>query len=256
MQGKNTYISMIIPAFNAGTFLEDNIRILDSLLLKLKRPYEIIVVIDGDSKNEKASEIAETLKKIFNKRSEIKIHAYPVNKGKGYAVRYGMKKAKGKLIGFIDAGYDIDYKGLLPMISALEKEEVDGIIGSKRHSQSDVEYPFIRKLYSAMFYFFIKLLLRLPFKDTQVGLKVFRREAIGGILPKLKVDGFVFDIELLALIIRKKGAKVIEAPVVVRLKETEKDSTMFVKSGFVLSSIGVFIDIIKVFYRINIGFYD
>lgn len=247
---KNVALSIIIPAYHAEKFIADNIRKADKLLKQINKPYEIICIIDGYNEmsgnaftKNKAEEVAEKLPE------KVSIISYAQNRGKGYAVRYGMKKAQGELIGFIDAGRDIEYNNLINFIKLMENPDIDVVIGSKRHPGSKVEYPLKRKLFSYGYQTFIQILFNLPIQDTQVGLKLFRKKVIKAILPYLTIDGFAFDIELLSLI-HKMNYLIIEAPVTVKM-EHHKDSTVLAQGGFVITSLKVLLDTIKVFKKIN-----
>jgi hypothetical protein len=89
----------------------------------------------------------------------------------------------------------------------------DMVIGSKRHPQSKVDYPLLRRFLSSVYQLLIKKLFNLDVTDTQVGLKLFRREVIESIREDLELDRYGFDLELLALAARKGYTQVLEAPV-------------------------------------------
>lgn len=88
------------------------------------------------------------------------------------------------------------------------------VIGSKRHPRSKLYYPLHRKIVSAVYFFLIKLMFRLPIHDTQTGLKLFKREVLEKVFPQMLVKKFAFDLELLVLAHRHRF-KIAEAPVVV-----------------------------------------
>ena len=135
------FLSIIIPVHRQQSTIKRNLESIIGELDLLNVPYEIIVVIDGDvDKSE-----AEATKV---KSSKLKIVGYQSNKGKGYAVRYGMARAKGDVIGFIDAGGEIRESGITMLVEHMRWYNSDIVIGSKRHPASKIAYPWYRKILS------------------------------------------------------------------------------------------------------------
>jgi hypothetical protein len=89
----------------------------------------------------------------------------------------------------------------------------DAMLGSKRHPASKVHYPLLRKIYSIGYYLLVLCLFRLRVHDTQVGLKIFKRELLEQVLPRLIVKQYAFDIELLAVAKYLGYTRIFEAPV-------------------------------------------
>jgi glycosyltransferase involved in cell wall biosynthesis len=249
MEKINKMISVIIPAFNAGNFIADNVRELNYLLDESFSEYEIIIVIDGFSESEiENNETYHILKKLQEYNQRLHIHYYAKNMGKGFAVRYGMAKAGGEYIGFVDAGYDLDYSYLINMFTIIEKENADLVIGSKLHPQSVVDYGMKRKIISLVYRYLVKVLFGNKYSDTQVGMKVFRKKVIKKILPVLTVNGFAFDIELLTAADRYGFVNIIEAPVGVTSRKEKTKSSVF-QLGVFRVSAAMFWDTIKVYFK-------
>ncbi|MFM8532889.1 MAG: hypothetical protein ACKOEC_04780, partial [Acidimicrobiia bacterium] len=93
----------------------------------------------------------------------------------------------------------------------------DLVVGSKRHPHSRVAYPRLRRFYSFIYQHIVKALFGFDLKDTQTGLKVFRRAAIIRAIPPKAIDRYAFDVELLAIIRRVGFRKFAESPVDVNL---------------------------------------
>ena len=91
-------------------------------------------------------------------------------------------------------------------------ENADIVLGSKMHKDSKLEYPFTRKVFSFCYYIMLKVLFGLKCHDTQTGIKLYKGSLIREIAPLRKINGYAFDIELLALASKKK-AKLLEMPV-------------------------------------------
>lgn len=203
---KPKLISVIIPAYNqAGTIVKDLTRI-QKVLDQIRYPYEIIVIVDGQSDKTWAK-----IKPLSSPR--LKTYLIKTHQGKGYTVRYGMAKAKGDYIAFIDAGMEIDPNGISMLLEHLEWYNADIIVGSKRHLASVVSYPWDRKILSWGYYFLVRWLFGIKVKDTQPGIKIFKRKVLEKILPRLIVKKYAFDIEMLSVAHRKGFTRIYEAPI-------------------------------------------
>ena len=200
-------LSLIMPAYNEGVRIFENLQIALVQAAPLANQIELIVVDDGSSDN--------TLREIQRAAAldaRIVVVHSPCNEGKGNALRLGTEVAKGEYIAFCDADLDLAPSQLDRFITILQEKKADAVIGSKMHPQSHVDYPFIRRIYSICYYVFLKILFRLDAKDTQTGLKLFRSSAIKPVMRCVLVKRYAFDIEVLALI-RHNHGKICSAPV-------------------------------------------
>lgn len=201
---KQPYLSLVIPVYYGKTIRSDVAKIA-TVCKKIGKPFEIICVVDGLKNSED-----NTLKEVQKiKESFFSFHFLEQNKGKGYAVRFGLNKARGKFQGFIDAGHDIEPDGILTALKLLQKHQVDGAIGNKKNIHSSIKYPLTRRIYTKTLQKVIKIFLNLPYEDTQVGLKIFTNTLVQTLLPQLTVNRWAFDLELLALA-HKQGYKNIQ----------------------------------------------
>ena len=203
-------LSIVIPAYRQSARVRIDVEDVTFCLKKLTANYEIIIVVDGCPDDT----LFHALKCVDNR---IRVFGYKTNRGKGYAVRFGFQQASGKVIGFIDAGGDIDPAGLVTAVKMLHETDSDVVVGSKRHPQSRVTYPLLRRLYSGVYQHIVKILFGFNLSDTQTGLKVFRGEAIKQALPYISINRFAFDVELLAIIQKLGFHRFAEAPVNVNL---------------------------------------
>jgi glycosyltransferase involved in cell wall biosynthesis len=239
------FLSVVVPAYKQEKTIVEDIKRIRETLEKIRFDYEIVVVVDGfvDKTYQRAKKLR--LKKV-------RVVGYPTNKGKGYAVRYGMVRTKGDLVAFIDAGMDIDPNGLAMILEHMEWYGADIIVGSKRHPASQVEYPFLRKIYSLGYQILIWFLFGFKVKDTQTGLKIFKREVLEKVLPRLLVKRFAFDVELLAVAYRLGFKRIYEAPVKIDTEKFKFTSTIKFKTVWEM-----LIDTLAVFYRLRIlHYYD
>ena len=239
---------MIVPCYKAETFIVSSLTHVDAQMRRLTRDYEIICVIDGivGDSFAKATNLARN-------NVNIKVFGYEKNRGKGFAVRYGMKRAKGEIIGFIDAGGEIDPASLVELVKTFDNKKADIVIGSKRHPNSDVVYPFLRRVFSLVYLYFTKVLFGIKLSDTQAGIKLFKKEVIKKLLPRLSVDGFAFDIEILTLANVYGFDKVFEAPIKVRMVQKEKSSTIGNFWQLIHASFEMLADSLKLYSRIQRG---
>lgn len=239
-------LSVIIPAYKKEKTIKKDLQNVDITLsegLSSDYDYEIICVIDG-----KLDNTEKEAKKV--KSPKIKVVSYKDNRGKGYAVRAGMKKAKGDLISFLDAGMDISPKGIMMLIAHMDWYNADVIVGSKRHPVSRVNYPLVRKIFSIGYHFGTKILFGLPLTDTQSGIKIFKKKVIQKILPRLLVKRYAMDIEMLAVANLYGFKRIYEAPIEVSFDQ--QTSTINWKEVFNMAW-----DTAAVFYRLKIlRYYD
>ena len=142
------------------------------------------------------------------------------NRGKGYAIKYGVNFVKKDLVTFLDADMELDPGQISILLEYMKNNDADIVVGSKRHPLSTIEYyPLLRKFLSQMYNIVLRLLLQLNIRDTQAGFKLMKREAVQKIFPMMRVKRYAFDVEFLAYATRF-GYKIVEAPII--LKFTRK----------------------------------
>ncbi|MDO8725193.1 MAG: glycosyltransferase [Candidatus Methanoperedens sp.] len=209
---KNPYLSVVIPAYNEENRIKDTLIETCATLDSFPISYELIVVNDGstDGTFVEASKIAE-------KRNNIKVVHYTQNGGKGNAVRYGCKFVTGNFVTFLDADLELHPKQLKGFFESMKKYDADIVVGSKRHPLSKVNYPYHRKILSWFYHLFVKAIFGLPVNDTQLGLKLFKREVIDSVIPKMLVKRYAYDVELL-VIANRLGFSMVEAPIELNFK--------------------------------------
>ena len=200
-------LSIVVPAYNEGEHIYDNLMVIDKALQAFCSDYEIIAVNDG-SKDNTGAEVARAA----SDNPNIKDFGYDANRGKGGAVSWGAVNSRGDIVGFIDADLDLSPDLIASYYKKMNDTGCDIVIGSKMHKESKLEYPAARKLFSFCYYIMLKVLFGLKCHDTQTGLKLYKGELIREIVPLRRIDGYAFDIELLALASKKKSS-LIEMPV-------------------------------------------
>lgn len=243
---KPKLLSLIIPVYRQEKTIAKNLRTILAELERFEFPYEIIVVVDGNLDNS----LHEACKV---KSTHLKVFGYETNRGKGYAVRFGMAKSKGDVIGFLDGGGDINEQSFTMMLEHFRWYNADIIVGSKRHPASKVCYPWQRIIMSLGYQILVRVLFGLRIRDSQVGIKLYRREVLEDVLPRLVVKKFAFDIELLSVAYHLGYTRIYEAPIELDFTgATSITSTNFWK--IILRTLW---DTLTVFYRLRIlHYYD
>jgi glycosyltransferase involved in cell wall biosynthesis len=202
------HLSLILPVVGGADWIADNVRTVAARLEALERPFELIVVCDGDDDLGSREALA-----LAAQDARVRVFHYPQNQGKGFAVSLGVAQARGRLIGWLDADLDIDPEAIVCAAERFDDDEIDAAIGSKRHQSSVVDYPLLRRRYSWCYQQLVRALFRLDVRDTQVGAKVFRREMLSTVTPLLLVKQHAFDLEVLAVGARFGFDRVVEVPV-------------------------------------------
>jgi len=201
-----TKLSVIVPAYREARHIQENLRRLLTEMDALSIPYEVIVVSDGNT-----DDTAREAERVVS--PNLKVIEYNRNMGKGYALRCGVAHSSGEMVTFIDADMELDPRYIKAFLAVQAGFECDAVIGSKRHPMSRVHYPFFRRAQSWLYQLLVRVLFGLNLRDTQTGLKVFRRRVLADVLPLLAVKRFAFDLELLVVARSLGYRKVMEAPV-------------------------------------------
>jgi dolichyl-phosphate beta-glucosyltransferase len=202
-------LSVVVPMFNESPRLTEGV---GTTLTHLSQTYpgcQVILVDDGsfDDTAAKAEHLLERFPEISGKLLRL------VRTGKGGAVKAGMLQATGDVRVFLDADNATpieELDRLLPMV----KNDRTIVIGSRALDRSLLEYrqPWWREGMGRTFNHFLRLLVDLPYRDTQCGFKLFGRTAADACFSRQTVSGFAFDVELL-WIARKERFTVLEVPV-------------------------------------------
>lgn len=195
---KNMHLSVIVPAYNEEKNLANNINKFNDYLRCQKYDYEIIVVNDGS--RDKTAEIADALS---SKIKNIKIINNKINRGKGFAVKQGLLSARGNFKIFIDADGATSIEHM-DKIWPLFNKGFDIIIGSRnkkdaRESSFGKAQPYWKIFLGKGGNTLIRLLVTPGIWDTQCGFKAFTKRAAENIMPKLKINRWMFDVEILVL---------------------------------------------------------
>jgi glycosyltransferase involved in cell wall biosynthesis len=233
---------VVVPAYREGRRIHDNLKRLVGELDKLNVAYEVVVVSDGntDATVREAERVGSPAVRVFR---------YPMNIGKGFALSCGVDQSIGDLVTFIDADMELDPANISVFIDLMRSNGCDAVIGSKRHPESRVSYPPFRRFQSWAYQMFTRVLFNLNVRDTQTGLKLFRRQVLQEALPLLAIKKFAFDLELLVVARQLGYRNICEAPIQL---DYQFESTVNLGSAW-----RVLWDTAAIFYRLRIlRYYD
>ena len=199
-------VSIVAPAFNQASTIYGSLEEIVGRLETIGVDYELIVVSDGsvDATRAEAARL---------EHRGIRVVAYERNLGKGYALRTGSAVARGRYIAWIDSDMDLDPANLGDFLARAREGDLDAVVGSKRHPDSVVSYPTRRRAYSWLYQQLVRILFRLDVRDTQVGMKLFRREVLDEVMPVVLVKRYAFDLEVLAVARSFGYPRIAEAPI-------------------------------------------
>ncbi len=208
MENKDIFLSVVIPAYNEEQRLPKTLQWVRDYLTKQEYTWEVAVVDDG-SKDKTTTIVKEA--SVVEPR--IKLLQYGENKGKGYAVKYGMTHVSGKYRLFMDADNSTTldhFEKFLPMLQA----GYDVVIGSRDVAGANItrHQAWWKEKLGDLGNLWIQFWAVPHIKDTQAGFKVFTAEATADIFPYLTIDRWGFDVEALAVALAK-GYKICEHPI-------------------------------------------
>lgn len=238
------FLSLIVPVYKQEQTIVDNLKQFKLVLDNIRYDYEIIAVVDGI--------LDKSYSKIKKSRiDKVKCIGLKENFGKSLAIRLGMNEAKGDYVMFIDAGFEIDPNGISMLLEHMEWYNADIIVGSKRHLASQVNYSLERKILSFGYYYLVKFLFGIKVRDTQAGIKIYRKQVLQKVLPRMVEKKFAGDLEILVVADSLGFNRIYEAPI--KLDYTLGNMT---SAATLKSIIHIIIDTLAIFYRKNfLGYY-
>ena len=201
-------ISIVIPAYNEsariGKALDEVLRCVHT------RDWhaEILVVNDGSTDS-----TAAMVQEYVQLHPEVRLLSNPENRGKGYSVRHGVLQAVGEMVMFTDADLSAPMEEAERLFQAL-REGADIAIGSRwlERKRQTMKQPLYRQFFGRCFNAITRLVMGLPFADTQCGFKAFHRPVAQTIFQLQRIERWGFDPELLFIAL-KRGYRVREVPV-------------------------------------------
>jgi len=198
-------VSLIVPFYNEEDVLENTVPTILRYCKRRFTSHEIIFVDDGSTDGSR-----KIVKKHVKNSPNVRVVGYKRNSGRGAAIRKGFKPASGSYIGYIDCDLEMPMGYVKKALYKLETHDI--AIASKIMPGSVVRAPYSRKISSALFNRFIRIMFRSSLQDHQAGLKFFRKKVLDRLLSQTQEKGWLWDVEILCLA-QKEGYDIYELPV-------------------------------------------
>jgi dolichyl-phosphate beta-glucosyltransferase len=242
MSSADRELSIIIPAYNEELRLPRTLEQIAAYANRCHREVEVLVVDDGST--DRTAAVAEAFR---GKLAALRVVPNGVNRGKGFSVRHGVEQAHGRIVLFTDADLSAPIEEADKLIGALE--HFDLAIGSRAVNRCliTVHQSPLREFAGILFNKIVRVILRLPFVDTQCGFKAFLRERCRIIFEQQTIERFGFDPELLYLA-RHHGLRAVEIPV----RWGHSPAT---KVSMFRDSVQMFLDVFKIRWNALVGRY-
>ncbi len=188
-------LSLIIPAYNEARGIRRTLDATQSYLNDQRISYEIIVAADGNDGTR------EIVAEMGRRDPRLSVLGSAERGGKGRGIRAGVARARGRIVGFADADYKTPIEELAKILPWFD-QGFDVVIGSRGMADSKIERPaaLYRRLGSKAFAMGLRLAIGLwDIADTQCGFKFFRGETARDLFARQRIDGYMFDVEILHL---------------------------------------------------------
>jgi dolichyl-phosphate beta-glucosyltransferase len=201
-------LSIVVPAYDEEKRLGASLKRMLAYFDTMRYPFEILVVDDGSK-----DDTARLVETIAACRPQVRLLSYAANRGKGYAVRYGVLQARGERILFCDADLATPIEEVEKLLAKLD-EGYDIAIGSRatKGSQLLKRQSKVREYGGRFFNLLVQTIAVPGIHDTQCGFKLFTQSTAQSIFRRCQVDHFAFDVEVLYLALRF-GMRIAEVPV-------------------------------------------
>ena len=200
-------ISLILPAFNEARAIAVTIGEAVRYFTSRGLRYEIIVAADGGDGTR------EIVRKMARENPALRAIGSEARRGKGIGIREAVAIATGAIIGYADADNKVPIEDFDKFRAALASG-VEMVIGSRRNGAViEKAQPLYRRVGSTGFHFFMQTVVGLSgIQDTQCGFKFFQHDVAKELFRRQKIDGYMFDVEILA-IGRRLGYRIEQIPI-------------------------------------------
>jgi glycosyltransferase involved in cell wall biosynthesis len=201
-------LSIVIPAYNESARIELTLDRVMACVAKQGWDAEVLVVDDGST-----DATPEIVQAWMERHPGLHLIQNEGNRGKGYSVRNGLLQAEGEVVMFTDADLSAPMEEAELLLAAI-RDGADVAIGSRwmDKTRQTIHQPLYRKFFGRCFNWVTRVVMGLPFKDTQCGFKAFKRPVAQVIFRLQRIERWGFDPEIL-FIARKLGYNIREVPV-------------------------------------------
>lgn len=200
--------SIVIPAYNERVRIPGTLAAVVECIRAHGWSAEVVVVNDGSRDG-----TAEVVKEFAANAREVRLLENPGNCGKGYSVRNGLLHSFGNVVMFTDADLSAPMEEAEGLFSAIA-QGADIAIGSRwlERDRQTIRQPLYRQFFGRCFNAVTRMVMGLPFADTQCGFKAFTRNAAQTVFQLQTIDRWGFDPEILFIAL-KRGFRIVEVPV-------------------------------------------
>jgi dolichyl-phosphate beta-glucosyltransferase len=199
--------SIVIPAYNEAARITGA---LESVVgcIRSRGWFAEVVVVDDGSRDRTAAIVRE----FAAKAPEVRLLQNPGNRGKGYSVRHGILQSFGEIVMFTDADLSAPIEEADDLFAALAGADI--AIGSRwlERTRQTIRQPLYRQFFGRCFNAVTRMIMGLPFADTQCGFKAFTRAAAQTVFQLQTIERWGFDPEILFIAL-KRGYRIVEVPV-------------------------------------------
>ena len=204
------YLSIVVPAYNEALRLPPTLEKLAEFCRDFGRSYEVLVIVERSTDG-----TLEIAARFAAQQAHFQAVDNEVQRGKGYAVRSGMLRARGEYVFYMDADLSVPLAAVPEFLARFESApRADVLLGNRQHAMSRItrRQTWLRRTMGQTFNRILKTCALASLHDTQCGFKAFRREAAREIFSRQTIDGFAFDVEVL-LLAERLGYKIADLPV-------------------------------------------
>jgi glycosyltransferase involved in cell wall biosynthesis len=219
-----TKFSLILACYNEGPTFEANVWKIEKELKKIEKPWEIIFVEDKSQDGTRA-----IVEKLTSRIKGAKAIYHSKNKGRGRTVSDGIRKAKGRVCGYMDVDCEISPSYIPRFIKEIENG-LDLVCGKRFYENG--KNSFIRVITSKFYSRLVSLFIPLPITDTEAGFKFFNKEKILNVLKCTQDTGWFWDTEICARAY-KSGLKLSEIPVLFKRRSDKKSTVKLFKDSYI-----------------------
>lgn len=235
-------LSLILPCYNEGPYLTGNLQAIYSLLTGVNLSFEIIIIEDKST-----NDTLQRVRDFAKDRPHVHLFAHEVNRGRGYTVSEGIKKATGRVAGYIDVDLEVDCHNMLPFVFKV-LEGYDVVSGFRIYK---IRWWDPRWILSKGYFLTARLLCHwhTPFHDTEAGFKFFNRENILPVINEIEDHHWFWDTEIM---VRSyyHGLKMAEVPVLfIRKNQAFSTLNSFSDTLYYLKKLLAFRKVIRQYER-------
>lgn len=216
--------SIVIPAYNESARIPATLESVVTCIREKQWPAEVIVVNDGSTDS-----TAQIVRNFAERAPEVRLLENPGNHGKGYSVRSGILQAHGEIVMFTDSDLSAPIEEAERLFAAIANG-ADIAIGSRwlESGRQTARQPLYRQFFGRCFNLVCRMVMNLPFADTQCGFKAFTRNAAQTVFQLQTIERWGFDPEILFIAL-KRGYRIVEVPV--SWAHDERSRMSYLKDG-------------------------